>query len=50
MKERIYKTMKSVGAWNIALGILLVCVGLAAGVTIIVNGAKLLARRSDVTF
>lgn len=50
MKERVYKTMKTVGGWNLALGILLICVGVASGVTMIVNGAKLLARKSDITF
>ena len=38
--ERIYKSMKSVGAGNIALGIIMIIIG----------GAKLLRDKSDITF
>lgn len=48
--ERIYKTMRNTGAASIALGIVVVCVGLAAGVIAIVNGALLLKRKSEITF
>ena len=50
MEERVYKTLKKTGASNLVIGILIVCFGIAAGVTIIVNGAKLLARKSDILF
>jgi hypothetical protein len=50
MAERVYKTMKSVGACNLVLGILLIVGGIAAGVAVIINGAKLLSAKSDLTF
>lgn len=50
MVEKVYKTMKSVGAFNLVIGILLIIGGIAAGVTVIINGAKLLNDKSDLTF
>ena len=50
MAEKVYKTMKSVGAFNLVTGILLIVLGIAAGVAVIVNGAKLLNDKSDLTF
>jgi hypothetical protein len=50
MAERVYKTMKSVGAFNLVMGILLIVGGIAGGVAVIVNGAKLLNDKSDLTF
>ena len=39
MVEKVYKTMKSVGASNIVLGILLIVGAIAAGVVLIAKGA-----------
>lgn len=50
MAEKVYKTMKSVGAFNLVTGILLIILGITAGIAIIVNGAKLLNDKSDLTF
>ncbi len=50
MAEKVYKVMKSVGSWNLVMGILLIVVGIAAGITVIVNGAKLLVAKSDLIF
>ncbi len=50
MVEKVYKTMKSVGALNLVTGILLIIGGIAAGVIVIINGAKLLSDKSDLTF
>lgn len=50
MMEKIYKTMKSVGVWNLVLGILMILVGLFAGIFMIVNGAILLKKKSDLLF
>lgn len=50
MAEKVYKTMKSVGAFNLVTGILLIVGGIAAGIVVIVNGAKLLNDKSDLTF
>lgn len=48
--EKVYKTMTSVGAANIAIGIIIVTAGLSAGIITIVNGARLLANKKDITF
>ena len=50
MAEKVYKTMKSVGAFSLVTGILLIVGGIAAGVAVIINGAKLLQAKSDLTF
>lgn len=50
MEEKVYRTMKSVGIGNLIFGILIILFGLASGIAVIVNGAKLLARKSDLTF
>lgn len=48
--ERAYKAMKSVGSFNIVIGILMIVAGVGFGVVIITKGAKLLKHRSDLTF
>lgn len=50
MMEKIYKTMKSVGVWNLTMGILLIVAGLTAGILLILNGVKLLKKKSDLLF
>ena len=41
MDEKVYKTMNNTGAWSIAVGVISLVVGLACGVMMIVNGARL---------
>ncbi len=50
MDEKVYKTMESNGAMNITIGILSIVAGVAAGVMLIIGGAKLLAAKSRVLF
>lgn len=50
MGEKIYKTMKSVGAFNIVMGILMIISGIVTGIIVISRGAKLLKEKSDLTF
>lgn len=50
MGEKVYKTMGSTGAWNIVVGVVVMVVGIAAGVMLIVGGARLLADKSKVLF
>lgn len=50
MSERIYHTMKSVGVGNLVVGILIMVLGIASGIAIIVNGARLLHKKSDLMF
>lgn len=48
--ERVYKTMRSAGAGSIALGIIVLVTGLVVGILSIVNGARLLRRKNELTF
>lgn len=48
--ERIYKTMGSVGTFNIVVGILMIVSGIAFGTAVIAKGARLLIHKSDLTF
>ena len=48
--ERVYKTMRNVGAGNIAIGIIIAVTGLTVGIMAIVNGALLLKRKSEIEF
>lgn len=48
--ERAYKTMTTAGASNIVLGIIMVVAGITTGVITIVNGARLLKHRGEITF
>lgn len=48
--EKIYKTMRNTGAMSIALGIVMICVGLTTGIMAIINGALLLKRKGEITF
>lgn len=50
MNEKTYKTMKSVGGGSIAIGIILLVTGLVTGILTIVNGARLLKRKSELMF
>ena len=51
MNEKAYKAMSIVGAANIAVGIVILVVGIAAGVMIaIVSGAKLQKEKQGLTF
>lgn len=50
MIEKAYKTMGSVAASNIVLGIIIIAVGLVAGVITIVGGARLIKSKSGLTF
>lgn len=50
MMEKIYHTMKSVGVWNLVMGILLIVAGVVSGILLILNGAKLLKKKSDLLF
>ena len=48
MNEKIYTTMASSGAGSLALGIVVLVTGLVTGILMIVNGARLLKRKSDI--
>ena len=48
--EKTYKTMVHVGVGDLVLGIIVLVTGIAAGTLMIVNGARLLKRKSDLMF
>ena len=47
MDEKLFKKIKSIGAGNIVCGIIAIVAGVATGVVLIINGARLLAHRSN---
>lgn len=49
-QERLYKTMRNAGIGNLVFGILMIVVGVTAGVLSIVTGAKLLRSKSKILF
>ena len=50
MAEKAYKTMRWVGNANIAVGIVVIAIGLAAGILTIVGGSRLLKNKNELTF
>lgn len=48
--ERVYKAMRSVGSFNVVIGILMIVSGIGFGVMVITKGAKLLKHKSELTF
>lgn len=50
MDERLYKKVKGAGASSLVFGILTLVFGLTAGVMLVVNGARLLAHKSETLF
>ncbi len=50
MDEKLYKKIKSTATSSLVIGIVTIAMGVAAGVVMIVNGAKLLAHKSDALF
>ncbi|HEY9574410.1 MAG TPA: hypothetical protein VIR32_02640 [Lachnospiraceae bacterium] len=50
MNEKLYHTMNRIGGGSIALGIVVLVTGISAGVLMIIQGAKLLKSKSELTF
>lgn len=50
MNEKVFKTMSIAGVANVAMGIVLIVVGLATGVVAIVSGARLIKDKKGLTF
>ena len=48
MNEKVYKPMTGAGAGNIAVGIVVLVTGIVSGILMIVNGARLLKRKSEI--
>lgn len=50
MNEKIYKTMSSTGTGSIVVGIVIMVTGLVCGILAVVNGARLLKKKSEIIF
>lgn len=50
MNEKIFRTMGGIGGGSIAMGAILLVTGIAVGVLMIINGARLLKQRAEITF
>ncbi|MBR3772749.1 MAG: hypothetical protein IKL07_10830 [Clostridium sp.] len=50
MNEKVYYTMKSTGVVNIVFGILTMVIGIGTGIVMVVCGARLLKRKSEIMF
>lgn len=48
MNEKIYKTMSRCGACSVTVGIITLVTGIVAGVLMIVCGARILKRKSEI--
>ena len=48
--EKTYKLMKFCGGAGIAVGVIMIVVGVATGVKSIVNGARLLVGKKNIEF
>ena len=50
MNEKTYRTMARIGGGSNALGVIVLVTGIATGILMIVNGARLLRHKSELTF
>ena len=50
MDEKLYKTLNSTGKLSIIFGILTIVLMIGVGVVSIINGARLLSKKSDLLF
>lgn len=48
MNEKLYKALGSSGVSNLVIGTCVLVTGVASGILLIINGAKLLKHRSKV--
>lgn len=50
MTEKLAKIAGQTGVWNLVIGIVAILVGVASGVMLIVNGARLLKSKDEILF
>ena len=48
--EKVYKVLRNAGSANIAIGVLLIVLGITLGILNIVSGASLLKNRRNILF
>jgi hypothetical protein len=50
MVEKAYKSMSRIGVLNIVVGIVVLVIGIGSGILIIVGGADLHKKKSEIMF
>lgn len=50
MEEKLYKKIKHIGVCSLVIGIVTIILAVGSGVVMIVNGARLLAHKSEHLF
>ena len=50
MNEKLYKAMGVSGAGNLVIGIISIVTGVVCGILLIITGARLLKKRSEIMF
>ncbi len=49
MNEKVYNTVSHAGSSSLVLGILVLVTGVVSGTLMIINGARLLKRKYEIT-
>ncbi len=50
MNEKLFKTMGVTGAGNIAIGIVILVVGITTGILAIISGTRLIKEKKNIMF
>ena len=50
MEDKVYRSMGVIGAYNLAVGIILMVVGVTCGILSIIGGAHLFKNQKKLTF
>ena len=48
--EKVYKTMKTAGVFNLVVGIITIVAGALTGAFLIVTGGRLLSEKKEIMF
>lgn len=50
MEEQVYRNMGAIGAGNIAVGVVMITVGVVCGILSIIGGVRLFKNQKNLTF
>nr|WP_317283460.1 hypothetical protein [uncultured Sellimonas sp.] len=50
MQEKVYRSLGTVGAGNIVIGVIMIAVGVTCGIISIIGGARLFKNQKYLTF
>ena len=48
MNEKLYKSLSRIGGGTLAVGVVVLVTGVAAGTILIINGAKLIKKKYEI--